>query len=99
MPEYFEFKVAGYYLYYTMECIIECMHVHASDARMTEAGSAKLFVKADGDTIIQRQGQVSESDMRKIQKYIKLNHEIMFEKWSKDSTHGYYGEKRLLDYS
>lgn len=27
--------IAGYYLYYTMECVIECMHVHASDARLT----------------------------------------------------------------
>ena len=40
MPKYFPFKVAGYYLYYTMECVIECMHVHASDARLTEGGSA-----------------------------------------------------------
>ena len=36
MPKYFPFKVAGYYLYYTMECVIECMHVHASDKRLTE---------------------------------------------------------------
>ncbi len=94
MPKYFPFKVAGYYLYYTMECVIECMHVHASDARLTEAGSAKLFVKANGDTIVQRMGQVSERDMRKIQKYIKLNHETMFEVWSRDSEHGYYGDNR-----
>lgn len=66
MPKYFPFKVAGYYLYYTMECVIECMHVHASDARLTEGGSAKLFVKPDGDTIIQHKGKVSDADMRKI---------------------------------
>ena len=65
MPKYFPFKVAGYYLYYTMQCVIECMHVHASDSRLTEASSAKLFVKPDGDTIIQHQGVVSDSDMRK----------------------------------
>ena len=94
MPKYFPFKVAGYYLYYTMECIIECMHVHASDARLTEAGSAKLFVKSNGDTIIQNKGMVSDQDMRKIQKYIKLNHEIMFEIWSESSKHGYYGENK-----
>ena len=94
MPKYFPFKVAGYYLYYTMECVIECMHVHASDSKLTEAGSAKLFVTADGDTIVQRQGKVSDSDMRKIQKYIKLNHETRFEIWSKNSTHGYYGENK-----
>ena len=29
MPKYYEFKVAGYYLYFTSHCIIECMHVHA----------------------------------------------------------------------
>ena len=30
MPKYYEFKVCGYYLYYTAHCIIEAMHVHAS---------------------------------------------------------------------
>ena len=29
MPKYFDFKVCGYYLYFTNKCIIECMHVHA----------------------------------------------------------------------
>ena len=55
---------------------------NASDKRLTEKGSAKLFVKPDGETIVQRQGVVSESDMKKIRKYIKLNHETMFEVWS-----------------
>lgn len=94
MPKYFPFKVAGYYLYYTMECVIECMHVHASDSRLTEAGSAKLFVRPNGDTIIQHKGIVSDSDMKRIQKYIKLNHETMFEIWSEYSKHGYYGENK-----
>lgn len=31
MPKYYEFKVCGYYLYYTSSCVIETMHVHASD--------------------------------------------------------------------
>ncbi len=94
MPKYFPFKVAGYYLYYTMECIIECMHVHASGRRLSETGSAKLFVKSNGDTIIQHQGDVSDVDIKKIQKYIKINYEIMFEVWSKNSPHGYYGENK-----
>lgn len=42
--------VCGYYLYFTSHCIIEAMHVHASDRRLTESGSAKLFVKGNGDT-------------------------------------------------
>lgn len=48
MPKYYEFKVCGYYLYYTVSCVIETMHVHASDRKLTEAGSAKFFVKSDG---------------------------------------------------
>ncbi len=49
MPKYYEFMVAGYYLYFTSHCVIECMHVHASDRRLTEEASAKLFVKQNGD--------------------------------------------------
>ncbi|EOS35821.1 hypothetical protein C808_04562 [Lachnospiraceae bacterium M18-1] len=26
MPKYYEFKVAGYYLYFTSFCVVECMH-------------------------------------------------------------------------
>lgn len=44
MPKYYEFKVCGYYLYYTSSCVIEAMHVHASDRKLTETGSAKFFV-------------------------------------------------------
>ena len=45
MPKYFQFKICGYYLYFTSHCVIECMHVLASDSRLTESGSAKFFVK------------------------------------------------------
>ena len=56
MPKYYEFMVAGYYLYFTSHCIIECMHVHASDRRLTEEASAKLFVKSDGGNLYSQQG-------------------------------------------
>lgn len=29
MPKYYDFKVAGYYLYFTSFCVVECIHVHA----------------------------------------------------------------------
>ena len=50
MPKFFNFKVAGYFLYFTSMCIVECMHAHASDSKLTEPGSAKFFVKEDGET-------------------------------------------------
>jgi len=52
VPKYFNFKVIGYYLYFTSFCIVECMHVHASDIRLTESGSAKFFVKSNGDSVL-----------------------------------------------
>lgn len=92
MPKYYEFMVAGYYLYFTSHCVIECMHVHASDRRLTEEASAKLFVKQNGDTVVQNAGILTERELRKIQKFIKLNYQEMYLKWSSYSQQGFYGE-------
>lgn len=90
MPKYYEFKVAGYYLYFTSFCTIECMHVHASDRKLTESGSAKFFVKENGDTVLERRGVLNEREMTKIQSFIKDNYKEMYLKWSKYSENGYY---------
>lgn len=92
MPKYYDFKVCGYYLYFTSHCVIECMHVHASDSKLTEGGSAKLFVRSNGDTVIQHHGIVSERDMRCIQAFIKDNYQEMYLKWALLSDQGYFGE-------
>lgn len=91
MPKYYEFMVAGYYLYFTSHCVIECMHVHASDRRLTEEASAKLFVKQNGDTVVQNAGILTDRELRKIQKFIKLNYQEMYLKWSAYSQQGFYG--------
>ena len=77
MPKYYEFKVAGYYLYFTSFCTVECMHVHASDKKLTEAGSGKFFVKDNGDTILQNKGRLNEREIAKIQAFIKNNYKEM----------------------
>ena len=94
MPKYYEFMVAGYYLYFTSHCVIECMHVHASDRRLTEEASAKLFVKQNGDTVVQDAGILTDRELRKIQKFIKLNYQEMYLKWSAYSQQGFYGETK-----
>ena len=94
MPKYYEFMVAGYYLYFTSHCIIECMHVHASDRKLTEEASAKLFVKQNGDTVVQNAGILTERELRKIQKFIKLNYQEMYLKWSAYSQQGFFGETK-----
>ena len=78
MPKYYEFKVCGYYLYYTASCVIEAMHVHASDKKLTESGSAKFFVKSNGDTTVERQGILSEREVRIIREFIKDNYKDMY---------------------
>lgn len=90
MPKYYEYKVAGYYLYFTSFCTIECMHVHASDRRLTEAGSAKFFVKENGDSVIQNKGILTDKEINKIQRFIKKNYREMYLKWSAYSNEGFY---------
>ncbi len=90
MPKYYEFKVVGYYLYFTSFCIVECMHVHASDTKLTESGSAKFFVKENGDTILQKRGSLTDREISKIQSFIKDNYKEMYLKWAQYSKQGYF---------
>lgn len=92
MPKYYEYKVCGYYLYYTSHCIIEAMHVHASDGKLTETGAAKFFVKSNGDTTIEKEGTLSEKEIRIIREFIKDNYKEMYLKWSEKSDNGFFGE-------
>lgn len=70
MPKYFSFKVCGYYLYFTSKCILEAMHVHASDSKLTEEYSAKFFVKGNGDSVLQERGCLNDREVNKIPKII-----------------------------
>ena len=90
MPKYYEFKVAGYFLYFTSFCVVECMHVHASDRKLTESGSAKFFVKGNGDSVLQNRGLLTDREVSKIQAFIKENYEKMYGKWAQYSEKGFY---------
>ncbi|MCD8221159.1 MAG: DUF4160 domain-containing protein [Clostridiales bacterium] len=92
MPKYYQYKVAGYYLYFTTACIVEAMHVHASDKKLTQEGSAKFFVKANGDTTVEKKGVLSVHEINEIRKFIKIHYMEMFEIWSIPSDNGFYGE-------
>ena len=92
MPKYFNFKVSGYYLYFTSHCVVEAMHAHASDSDLHERGSAKFFIKSNGDSVVARTGSLSRRDIRRIQAYIKENYLEMYDVWSIISTQGFFGE-------
>lgn len=66
------------------------MHVHASDRKLTETGSAKFFVKANGDTVLQNKGVLNDREVAKIQQFIKNNYKDMYIRWSKYSKEGFY---------
>ncbi|HJF44844.1 MAG TPA: DUF4160 domain-containing protein [Thermophilibacter provencensis] len=87
---YFNFKVCGYYLYFTAHCIVECMHVHASDSRLTEGGSAKFFVRSNGDSVLQNRGSLTDRELRIIQRFIKENYREMYLTWSSMSEKGFF---------
>ena len=93
MPKYYEFKIAGYYLYFTSHCIIECMHFHASDRKLTESGSAKFFVRENGDTVLQNRGILNDREIRIIQGFIKQNYQEMYLKWAEYSSEGFYNNQ------
>lgn len=90
MPKYYEYKVAGYFLYFTSFCTVECMHVHASDRKLTEESSAKFFVKEDGSTVLQKQGRLNEREVAKIQQFIKEHYLEMYKKWKNYSQNSFY---------
>ena len=75
-----------------LRLLLTDMHVHASDRRLTEAGSAKFFVKKDGETTIEHAGQLSEREIRIIREFIKENYKEMYMKWSQKIDNGFYGE-------
>ena len=81
MPKYYDFKVAGYYLYFTSFCIVECMHVHAS---------AKFFVKSNGDSVLQNRGILNDREIAKISEFIKDHYQEMYIRWSQYSDKGFY---------
>ena len=90
MPKYYQFKVAGYFLYFTSFCVVECMHVHASDEELTEARSAKFFVKENGDSELQQRGRLNDREINCIQGLIKEHYKEMYLKWKKYSQNDFY---------
>jgi len=81
MPKYFRFMVGNHYLYFTSHCIIEPIHIHASDKKLSESGSAKIWVAENGDTDVESYGNVKAHEMNEICSYIKKNIDVIKKKW------------------
>ena len=66
------------------------MHVHASDKKLTEAGSAKFFVKSNGDAVLQDPSILNNREIARISEFIKDHYQEMYLRWSQYSEKGYY---------
>ena len=55
-----------------------------------ESGSAKFFVKSNGDAVLQSRGVLNDRDIAKIKTFIKENYQEMYLRWSQYSDKGYY---------
>lgn len=57
-----------------------------------KAGSAKFFVKANGDAILQNRGILTDREINKITQFIKANYQDMYITWANYSKNGYFGK-------
>ena len=57
---------------------------------LEEELGTKLFVRSNGDTVLQNRGILSDRELRCIQQFIKENYREMYLKWSRLSEEGFY---------
>ena len=95
MPKYYGFKVCGHILYFTTHCTVEAMHVHAGNEELGERLAAKFFVKANGDSVMEKAGDLKSWQIVGIQQFIKENYREMYARWQEYSDTGFYrGEEK-----
>lgn len=92
MPKYYRDRIADHYLYFTSQCVVEAMHVHASDKKLTEYNSAKFFVRADGTTVLQKRGDLTDKQIKIIEKFIEANYLDMYKTWKDYSSKDFYNK-------
>ena len=90
MPKYYRDRIADHYLYFTSQCIVEAMHVHASDKKLTEADSAKFFVRSDGSSVLQKRGDLTDREINIISRFIKENYLDMYKTWKDFGGQDFY---------
>ena len=90
MPKYYPYKIADHFLYFTAQCIVEAMHVHASDSCLTESSSAKFFVRADGSSVLRRRGDLTDRQVSLIRKFIQANYLDMYRTWKDFGGEDFY---------
>lgn len=58
-----------------------------------DIGSAKFFVKNNGDTTVEKKGNLTEREISKIRAFIKEHYKEMYLKWLEIADTGFYGDR------
>lgn len=48
------------------------------------------FIRADGSSLVQERGKLTEHEINVIQRYIARHYMEMYKRWSEDSENGFY---------
>ena len=78
MPKYYPYKICDIICITQNIALLNAMHVHASDTKLSERGSAKFFVRSDGSTVVKAEGTLKGHEITKIQKFIKKHYLDMY---------------------
>lgn len=70
----------GYAFYFYSNENGEPVHIHLSKGKPSE-NSTKFWIKRDGVVLEHNKGNIPQSDLKKIQKYICANKAIIVNRW------------------
>ena len=51
---------------------------------------SSMVITSDGSTVVQKQGALTDQELRKIQSFIKEHYLEIYEMWKTDSDNGFY---------
>lgn len=70
----------GYKFYFWSNENGEPIHIHVSKGKQTE-NATKFWIKRDGVVMVHNNGNIPTADLKKIQKYICANRDIIISRW------------------
>lgn len=99
MPKYVQFKVGGFWLYYTSKCLGEgIIHVHANeDQSLRRAQALKFWVYSDGSSKLLDYDKslisITDKQIKEIQTWIKENIGIIEKLWMQGNPKSQFKQK------
>lgn len=99
MPKFTEFRVQGFWIYYTSTCLGEgIIHVHANeDQRLRRITQLKFWVYKDGSQKLleydKSKIKISASQIKDIQNWIKDNLGLIESTWLRNRSDAQFKQK------